>query len=91
MITKYFANVLVRFNPFSPAAKSSRLFLARVPASAKLNYKILDKETDIPEIKVEFKDKHVMTANPAEMSLEELKEHFNSHSRRLSIKDAIME
>ncbi|KAL6454377.1 MRPL44 54S ribosomal protein L44 [Candida maltosa Xu316] len=89
MITKYFANVVVRFNPFLPAGKSARLFLARVPAAAKVDCKVLTKPTDEQEIQVTFKDKHVMKVNPSAMTLEDLSEYFDVHSRKLSIKESI--
>lgn len=91
MITKYFANVLVKFNPFSNAGKSARLFLSRVPTGTKIDCKVLTKPSDIQEIKVTFKDKHVMTANPATMRLADLSEYFDIHSRKLAIKDSIQD
>lgn len=92
MITKYFANVAVKFDPFSAGGRAARLFLARVPLSAKIDYKVLPKEsTDKPEIKVTFKDKFVMEADPSEMNINDLRDHFNTHSRKLAIKDAISE
>ncbi|KAK6460020.1 mitochondrial 54S ribosomal protein YmL44 [Scheffersomyces coipomensis] len=70
MITKYFANVAVKFNPFSPGGVSARLFLSRVPSSAKLETKVLTANSkEKPEIQVTFKDKTVMTADPNTIKL----------------------
>jgi large subunit ribosomal protein L53 len=35
MITRFITEVNVRFNPFSPAAKSARLFLSFLPPDAR--------------------------------------------------------
>ncbi|KAK6459051.1 mitochondrial 54S ribosomal protein YmL44 [Scheffersomyces xylosifermentans] len=92
MITKYFANVAVKFDPFTTGGRAARLFLARVPSSAKIEYKVLPKNSTIkPEIQVTFKDKFVMKADPSEMNINDLRDYFNTHSRKLAIKDAISE
>lgn len=91
MITKYFANVLVKFNPFSMGAKSARIFLSRMPPTAKIDFKLLNNPSDQQEIKVAFKDKHVMTVDPSTMTVADLGDYFDSHSRKLAIKDSIQE
>lgn len=35
MITKFMTEVTTRFNPFSPSARSARLFLAQLPPNAR--------------------------------------------------------
>jgi large subunit ribosomal protein L53 len=35
MITRFLTDVRVKFNPFSPRAKSARLFLTLLPANAR--------------------------------------------------------
>ncbi|KAK6205060.1 mitochondrial 54S ribosomal protein YmL44 [Scheffersomyces amazonensis] len=90
MITKYFTNVSVKFDPFSKGGRSARLFLARVPHSAKLETKVLTANSkDHQEISVTFKDKHIMKADPSKMKIDDLRDYFDSYSRKLVIKDAI--
>jgi len=96
MITKYFTKVVVKFDPFTASAKPARLFLSRIPSSMKgtclIDYKLLTKATptnEQPLIEVTFKDKHVMSADPEKMAFTEVTEYFNSHSRRLALKDAL--
>ncbi|KAI5954552.1 MRPL44 [Candida jiufengensis] len=93
MITKYFTNVSIKFNPFTPGAKSARIFLSRMPSTTKIDYKVLngDSKDQQQEIKIVFKDKHVMKADPSEMNVADLTDYFNSHSRKLAIKDSIQE
>ncbi|CAD1808235.1 39S ribosomal protein L53/MRP-L53 family protein [Candida parapsilosis] len=91
MITKYFSNVSVKFNPFSTGAKSARIFLSRMPPTARIDFKLLKNPSDQQEIKVSFKDKHVMTADPSAMTVADLGDYFDSHSRKLAIKDSIQE
>ncbi|ODV80035.1 uncharacterized protein CANTADRAFT_225516 [Suhomyces tanzawaensis NRRL Y-17324] len=92
MITKYFTNVVVKFDPFTAGGRSARLFLARVPSSAKISCKVLTKtSTDKPSIEVTFRDKNVMKADPVNMNITELREYFDTHSRKLAIQDAIKE
>ncbi|KAG7661190.1 MRPL44 [[Candida] subhashii] len=90
MITKYFTKVQVKFNPFIASGSRARVFLAHMPITAKLETKVLangSKEKD--EIIVTFKDKHVMTADPATMNSQEMGEYFDRHSKKLAIKEAI--
>lgn len=92
MITKHFTKVAVRFNPFAASAKPVRLFLARIPSQQKsgcaVDFKILTND-EKPSISVTFKDKHVMKADPEDMSFQDLREHFDLHSRKLDLKAAI--
>lgn len=93
MITKYFTKVSVRFDPFSPSAKAVRLFLARIPPQQKsgcaIEFKILNNPSDKPEVKVTYKDKNVIEINPEEKTFADLSSFFDTHSRKLAIKDAI--
>lgn len=94
MITKYFTKVTVRFNPFSDAAKPVRLFMGRIPSALKsgctIDYKILTGNEE-PLVKVTFKDKQEMEINPKNKRFEDLSSYFDAHSRRLALKDAILE
>lgn len=90
MITKYFASVKVKFDPFTASARPARLFLARIPSTTKIQCTILSQEdNDVPKIEVTFKDKYVMDACPASMNTVELASLFDSHSRKLALQDAI--
>ncbi|CAK7893927.1 54S ribosomal protein L44, mitochondrial [[Candida] anglica] len=96
MITKYFTKVTVKFDPFAPSARPARLFLARIPPSLKgqctVNHKILtatSPSTEKPTIEVTFKDKEVLKADPTKLDIKELIALFDSHSRKLVIKDSI--
>lgn len=96
MITKYFTKVSVKFNPFTPGAKPARLFLSRIPTSLKpqcaVDYKVLTElSKEKPVVEVTFKDKHKMEVDPEKVNFVELSNHFDSHSRKLAIKDAITE
>lgn len=91
MITKYFSNVMIRFNPFSVGGKPTRLFLQRVPQGTKIDCKVITKPSDKQEIKVTFKDKHVMTIDPSTMNFNDLADYFDAHSRKLAIKDSIQD
>lgn len=93
MITKYFTKVAVKFDPFAASAKPVRLFLARIPAQLRsgcaVDFKVLTKKEDKPEVKVTFKDKHVMEINPDKMTFQDLSAYFDTHSRKLALKQAI--
>lgn len=96
MIIKYFTKVTVRFHPFTPGAKPARLFLSRLPSAIKsqcvIDYKVLSGTTkEKPIIEVVFKDKHKMNIDPETANIVEVANHFDSHSRKLAIKDAISE
>lgn len=92
MITKYFTKVAVKFDPFAASAKPVRLFLARIPSQQKsgcaVDFKILSGD-EKPYVSVTFKDKHVMDADPETMSFQDIREHFDQHSRKLALKAAI--
>lgn len=93
MITKYFTKVSARFNPFTPTAKPARLFIARIPGLQKsgcqVDCKVLTDPTEKPLIKVTFKDKHVMEIDPTSKSFDDLRAHFDAHSRKLALKEAL--
>jgi len=50
MITRFLTNVSVKFNPFSPKAKTARVFLSLLPPDArstmKITTKVLPRESD---------------------------------------------
>ncbi|OBA22442.1 hypothetical protein METBIDRAFT_40396 [Metschnikowia bicuspidata var. bicuspidata NRRL YB-4993] len=93
MITKYFTKVSVKFNPFSASAKPVRLFLARIPAQQKsgcsVDFKILENPADKALVKVTFKDKQSMEIDPKNLTFKDLSSHFDTHSRKLALKEAL--
>lgn len=93
MITKYFTKVSVRFNPFAPSAKPVRLFLARIPAQLKsgcsVDFKILENPKDQAVVKVTYKDKQTMEIDPENLSFKDLSSHFDTHSRKLALKETL--
>ncbi|XYA01297.1 39S ribosomal protein L44, mitochondrial [Meyerozyma guilliermondii] len=98
MITKYFTKVSVKFDPFAASAKPARLFLSRIPTSLRatcaVDFKVLTSTSpasEKPIVKVTFKDKHSMEADPQAMTFKEISEHFDSHSRKLVMQDSITE
>lgn len=94
MITKYFAKVSVKFNPFCASAKPVRLFLARIPnvqkSGCQVNFKLI-KENEEPNVKVVYKDKLEKEVNPQDKTFEDLRATFDAHSRTLALKSAIEE
>ncbi|EGV66516.1 hypothetical protein CANTEDRAFT_112239 [Yamadazyma tenuis ATCC 10573] len=96
MITKYFNKVTVKFNPFTPGAKPARLFLSRIPTSLKaqctVDHQVLTAASkEKPIVQVTFKDKHTMSVDPETTSFVDLSNHFDNHSRKLAIQEAISE
>lgn len=93
MITKYFTNVSVKLDPFAASAKPVRLFLSRIPGQQKsgcsVDFKILNNLSEKAQVKVTFKDKHTMIADPCKMSFQDLSAHFDTHSRKLALQEAI--
>ncbi|EGW34194.1 uncharacterized protein SPAPADRAFT_135544 [Spathaspora passalidarum NRRL Y-27907] len=92
MITKYFANVVVKFDAFGVGARNARIFLSQVPTTAKIDCKVLAPNSqDEQQIKVTFKDKHVMSIDPCNTSINQMKEYFDAHSRKMAIEASIRE
>ena len=93
MITKYFTKVTVRFDPFSAGAKAARNFLTRIPPSMKgqcvINHKVLTSASEQSIIEVTYKDKFVTQVDPTKLNFKEVAAHFDTHSRKLAIQDAI--
>ncbi|ODV93266.1 hypothetical protein PACTADRAFT_51880 [Pachysolen tannophilus NRRL Y-2460] len=94
MITKYFTKVVVKFNPFGKEGKSSRLFLAAIPPALRgqcqIDYEVLTKTSkNKPIIKVSYKDKKTLEADPVHSNFEELAAYFDRHSRKLKLDEAI--
>ncbi|QPG73594.1 hypothetical protein FOA43_000906 [Brettanomyces nanus] len=96
MITKYFTNVVVKFNPFGPEARAARSVLSEIPpklrTQCKVDLEVLTKNsTNNPLVEVTFKDKTIMKGNPAQMTMEDFAHMFDRHSRQLQFKDDVSE
>ncbi|CCK72293.1 mitochondrial 54S ribosomal protein mL53 KNAG_0J02120 [Huiozyma naganishii CBS 8797] len=95
MITKYFTKVFVRFNPFGKDAKTARMILSAIPPKqrtlgTKLQTELLkDSDSAGPIIKVTFKDKKEMEADPLKMTFQELSNYLDTHSRKLRLNKTI--
>ncbi|SCU82431.1 LADA_0C05226g1_1 [Lachancea dasiensis] len=95
MITKYFTKVVVKFNPFGKEAKSARLLLSAIPPAQRLtgtsiqNKLLTAASTESPIVKITFKDKTEMEADPTKMTFKELGNYFDRHSRKLGLKESI--
>ncbi|GMM46639.1 mitochondrial 54S ribosomal protein YmL44 [Pichia kluyveri] len=94
MITKYFTNVTVRFNPFGKEARCARAVLSQIPpslkTSCKINLELLnDQSTKKPFVEVVFKDKTTMSGNPGELALADFTNMFDKHSKKLLFKEEV--
>lgn len=95
MITKYFTKVTLKFNPLNKDGKVARVFLAAIPPSMKgacqIDNQVLtnDAKTD-PIIKVTFKDKKVIEADPRAYKVQEIFNLLDRHSRLLAVKESIL-
>lgn len=95
MITKYFKSVILQVPPVGHAAKMGRIFLANLPPRArsdiKIDFKLLNTQSDKPELKVTYKDGTALSANISDISTSELLETFDRQSRKLQLQDTIKE
>ncbi|KAF9879917.1 putative 39S ribosomal protein L53/MRP-L53 [Colletotrichum karsti] len=89
MITKFMTEIKTKFNPFSPAAKSARLFLSFIPPAARssgmtINTTLLPRtSTEPPSLLVKFKDGKEMNLDCERMGIKNLIEEVDRHSRGL--------
>ncbi|QLG71162.1 hypothetical protein HG535_0B02000 [Zygotorulaspora mrakii] len=95
MITKFFAKVVVRFNPFGTEAKTARLLLSAIPPAQRIqgaqiqNEVLTSDSVKVPTVKITFKDKTEMEVDPRTTSFQEISNIFDRHSRKLSLKESI--
>ncbi|KAK6227017.1 putative 39S ribosomal protein L53/MRP-L53 [Colletotrichum tabaci] len=89
MITKFMTEVTTKFNPFSPKAKSARLFLSCIPPAARstgLSIKTVllpRTSTEPPSLFVKFKDGKEMDIDCEKMGIKNIIEELDRHSRGL--------
>jgi len=89
MITKFITDVTTKFNPFSRRAKTCRIFLAQLPANARQTMKIktalLPQDSKDPSsLFVKFKDGKEMKLDTDKLSLTDVMEEVDRHSRVLN-------
>ncbi|KAJ2905338.1 mitochondrial ribosomal protein L44 (39S ribosomal protein L53/MRP-L5) [Zalerion maritima] len=89
MITKYMTEIAVKFNPFSPRARSARLFLSYLPPTVRadgtaISTTLLPRTSTEPaSLLVKFKDGKEMNLNCEEIGIKGLIEEVDRHSRAL--------
>ncbi|GKT42108.1 54S ribosomal protein L44, mitochondrial [Colletotrichum spaethianum] len=89
MITKFMTEVTTKFNPFSPRAKSARLFLSNIPPTARasgmsIKTVLLPRTSTEPSsLFVKFKDGKEMSIDCEKMGIKNIIEEVDRHSRGL--------
>ncbi|KAK1986397.1 39S ribosomal protein L53/MRP-L53 [Colletotrichum cereale] len=89
MITKFMTEITTKFNPFSPTAKSARLFLSFIPPTARssgmaIKTVLLPRtSTEPPSLFVKFKDGKEMSIDCEKMGIKNIIEEVDRHSRGL--------
>jgi large subunit ribosomal protein L53 len=94
MITKYFTKVVVRFNPFGKESRCARSILSQIPPSMKnscqINLELLNSASKKkPFVEITFKDKTVMSGNPATLKIADFVNMFDKHSKKLLFKEEV--
>ncbi|KAK6067601.1 39S ribosomal protein L53/MRP-L53 [Seiridium cupressi] len=90
MITRFITEVNTKFNPFSAASRSTRLFLANLPANTrangamKLTTSLLPRTSaEPPTLMVKFKDGKEMKLDGEKLGIKGIIEELDRHSRAL--------
>lgn len=91
MITKFITDVSTKFNPFSKKAKTCRIFLAHLPPNArqtmKINTKLLPRDSrEGSSLALKFKDGKEMQLDTEKLSIGDIMEEVDRHSRSLNRK-----
>ncbi|PSS27805.1 hypothetical protein M430DRAFT_63007 [Amorphotheca resinae ATCC 22711] len=94
MITRFITEVSTVFNPFSPKAKTARLFLSFLPPDArqtmKITTKLLPRSSKEPSfVQVKFKDGKEIKLDAEKLGIKGVAEEVNRHSRILSRADEL--
>jgi len=89
MITRFITEVSTVFNPFSPKAKSARVFLSFLPPNArssmKVNTRLLPRASRDPSyLRLKFKDGKEMELDPEKLGINGVMEEVDRHSRILA-------
>ncbi|KAF6805519.1 mitochondrial ribosomal protein L44 (39S ribosomal protein L53/MRP-L5) [Colletotrichum musicola] len=97
MITKFMTEITTKFNPFSPTARSARLFLSFIPPNARasgmaIKTVLLPRTSkESPSLSVKFKDGKEMTLDVERMGIKSIIEEVDRHSRGLQKKADLSE
>ncbi|KAL2124636.1 hypothetical protein VTJ04DRAFT_1001 [Mycothermus thermophilus] len=97
MITRFITDVTTRFNPFSPSAKSARLFLSFLPPTARasgmnITTQLLPRHsTEPPTLYVKFKDGKEMNIDCTKTPIKSIVEEVDRHSRMLQKEEDLAE
>ncbi|KAI1843384.1 hypothetical protein JX265_006211 [Neoarthrinium moseri] len=90
MLTRFITEVNTKFNPFSAASRSTRLFLANLPANARANgamkvtTSLLPRtSTEPPMLLIKFKDGKEMSLDGEKLGIKGIVEECDRHSRTL--------
>jgi len=89
MITRFITEVSTVFNPFSPKAKTARLFLSFLPPNArqtmKIDAKLLPRASRDPSfVRLKFKDGKEMKLDSEKLGIKGVAEEVDRHSRILA-------
>ncbi|KAK0659213.1 39S ribosomal protein L53/MRP-L53-domain-containing protein [Cercophora samala] len=93
MITRFITEVQTAFNPFSPRAKSARLFLSFLPPNARssgmsITTRLLPRASDAPsKLYVKFRDGKELNIDADNMGIKSIIEEVDRHSRILQKAD----
>ncbi|KAI5819115.1 39S ribosomal protein L53/MRP-L53-domain-containing protein [Pyronema omphalodes] len=93
MITRHLTNCAISFNPFTKAGKTARIFASLLPPDARMNgmkitTTVLPRESKVGGlVDVTFKDGHNIKLDTSKMSVNDLVEEMDRHSRGLERKD----
>ncbi|KAL8842409.1 MAG: hypothetical protein Q9170_000537 [Blastenia crenularia] len=88
MITRFITEVSIAFNPFRKPGSTCRKFLAHLPANArqsmKINTEVLTMDSKEPNfLKLKFKDGKEMQLDTEKLSVKDVMEEVDRHSRLL--------
>ncbi|KAA6415429.1 MAG: ribosomal protein L44 [Lasallia pustulata] len=91
MITKFITDVSTKFNPFSKRGKTCRIFLAQLPPNARQNMKINTKllprtSREGSSLSLKFKDGKEMQLDTEKLTINDVTEEVDRHSRMLNRK-----
>ncbi|PSS03593.1 39S ribosomal protein L53/MRP-L53-domain-containing protein [Coniella lustricola] len=95
MITRFITEVTTKINPFSPKAKSARLFLTVLPPTARnqgmtITTKLLSQSAaEKTSLQVKFKDGKLLDLDCENMGIKNLIEECDRHSRVLQKQAAL--
>ncbi|KAG0228243.1 39S ribosomal protein L44, mitochondrial [Actinomortierella wolfii] len=94
-LTRFLTNVKISMAPFSPASKSSKIFLSRIVTSDAINANptlkiVTDTHADVnkpPVLSVTYKDGKTLELQTAEMNINDVLRQVGRHARKLQEKE----